>query len=74
MNTRTREILSENMRRAREEQGLSIAEIARRCNWVGTAPIYRYEAGVFFPKPETLQKLAKALGYKSAKDLLTERK
>lgn len=62
----------ENLRRIREERGLSQRALADRAGVVKST-IYEAEAGRHIPRIQTLEKLADALGV-SIVDLLPSRK
>jgi transcriptional regulator with XRE-family HTH domain len=62
----------ENLRRIREERGLSQRALADRAGVVKST-IYEAEAGRHIPRIQTLEKLADALGV-SLVDLLPPRK
>lgn len=62
----------ENLRRIREERGLSQRALADRAGVVKST-IYEAEAGRHIPRIQTLEKLADALGV-SIVDLLPARK
>ena len=54
--------LARAIRQWREEKGLTIAEVSKMAGMHFSA-LYRIEKGQRFPKPETLRKLAKPLGF-----------
>ncbi len=53
-------VIGENIKRVREEKGMTQKELAEKCN-LATITIRQYESGKREPKTRTLHKIAKAL-------------
>ncbi len=63
------ESLGQRVKRLREEQGLSLSELARRSGKISRSYLYQIESGESSPTADKLESLAKALGA-SVPDLL----
>lgn len=55
-----RNVIGENIKRVREEKGMTQKELAEKCN-LAVITIRQYESGKREPKQRTLNKIAKAL-------------